>query len=194
MSLYEDICTGVDYWSRKPHLYAERDFAIRQAIRAAHRAGSFARDLVTVPLTGLDSSTGVISIDLSVSCPRLRQLATVKPLGVEKKFDPIDITDLFDPDGYYRTDVFYIVGTTLNIRPSSAASDVEITYYKQPLVSPLSALDSWIADEYQDVIILWAAANMLTLVGEQEIKTRVETLLKVAYDDLVQDNVTITRN
>jgi hypothetical protein len=88
-------------------------------------------------------------------------------------------------DGYPKYDVYWMVGTTLSIRPKAASSSLDVTYYKRVDVDNLALLDDWIATEHKDLIVLWAAATILTLVGEQEVKTRVEALAKLAYEDLI---------
>lgn len=190
MSLYTEIQADVFSWTNRKLMVTETDMAIRQAIRKAHRAGSFYRDLQTIALTGLSTASAVQTIDLSSACPLYRQLYTVKPVGSDSiQYDDADIRELLDMDGYPKTDIFWVVGTTLSIRPRALSDSVEITYYKRVNVDTLATLDDWLATEHKDLIVLWAAATILTLVGEQEIKTRVENLAKLAYDDLIGDSV-----
>lgn len=192
MSIYTEIRDGVFAWTNRSDLTTETDTAIRQAIRTAHRSGSFYRDLVILPLTALPTDQTQI-IDLSSAAPDFRQLATCGPTGYDFQYDVTDISDLFDADKYPKTDICYGVGTNLMIRASSPVQDVTLTYWKNPVVSPIASTDSWIADMHQDLIILWAAATVLTMIGEQEIKTRVEALAKLAMQDLIEDSLSIVR-
>lgn len=193
MSLYQDIFDAVVTWTSRPTLTNETNLAIIQAVRKAHRVGMFPRDLTVTTLTGVTtSSEGLQVIDLATNAPNYRQLAYVKPTGQQQKYNPVGITDLFDADKYYRTDVYYIVGTNLVIRPSSASDTIDLCFYKLPTTSPIAALDSWIAVLHQDLIVLWAAATVLALVGEQEIKSRVELLLKPALADLLAESLLAT--
>lgn len=192
MSLYTEIRDGVMTWTNKPLMVAETDLAIKQALRTAHKAGTFYRDLVTVNLTGQAQDT-VQQIDLPTQCPGFRQMAYVKPTGRELHYSFIDITDLFDQDKFYRYDVYYGVGANLVIRAAEPAAELELCYYKYPTTSPIENIDSWIAQDHQDLIILWAAATVLTFAGEQEIKTRVEALAKLAFADLIEDATTLLR-
>ena len=191
MSLYTDITAGIVAWTNRPLMTAEMDIAIRQALRAAHRAAKFPRDLVEVAVTGLSTTTVPQVIDLSVVAPLCRQIATVKPTGINLAYKEVLIGDLFDPDGFYRTDVFYGLGTNLLIRPGAAYDAATITYYKNPVVSPLSAIDSWIATDHQDLVVCWAAASVLAAMGEQEIKTRVEAIAGISLQQLIAERLTL---
>jgi len=190
MSLYTEIQADVFYWTKRKLMVNETDMAIRQAIRKAHRAGSFPRDMTTVTLTGQSTSTAIQSIDMAANLPSLRQLYHVAPTGIPNvKYEDADIRDLVDQDGYPKTNVFWTVGTTLFIRAASPSDSIDVTYYKLVNVDNLAALDDWIATQHKDLIVLWAAATILTMVGEQEVKTRVEDLTKLAYADLIGDSV-----
>lgn len=192
MSLYTEIQTEVFFWTNRRTMVAETDMAIRAAIRKAHRAASFYRDLqtVSVPVSTLTSEQ---TVDLSASCPLYRQLYTVKPTtpAGAVQYEDADVRDLLDADGFLKYNVYWVVGTTLSIRPSVAYDSVDITYYKRVNVDDLNTLDDWIATEHKDLIVLWAAASILAIVGEQEVKTRVEGLAKMAYDDLIGDSMEI---
>jgi putative exporter of polyketide antibiotics len=192
MSLYTDIFAGVVTWTNRPDLTAETDLAIKQAIRTAHRAGSFPRDLQSAAITGL-SLDQIQSIDLTTVAPDFRQVATLGPTGLDLQYNPILVTDLFDQDAYPRTDVFWGIGTAIMVRAAVPVAAMTLVYYKQPVVSPIADTTSWIADIHQDLIILWAAATVLSFIGEQEVKARVEALAKLAYSDLVEDSLEIVR-
>lgn len=192
MSLYSDIVAGIVTWTNKPGLTAEMDIAIRQALRTAHRAGSFYRDLQVVSLTAQPTDQ-IQTINLSTTAPNYRQICYVKPTDSDLMYDPIPVTELFDADKYPKADVYYGVGTNLMIRAASPSANLDICYYKSPTVSPISTLDSWIADLHQDLIILWASATILNFIGEQDIKTRVEALAKLALQDLIEDSTEIVR-
>jgi len=191
MSLYTEIQADVFYWTNRKTMILETDMAIRQAIRKAHRAASFYRDLQTVTVPNLSTVSAVQTVDLSTYCPLYRQLYTVKPTAANHgvQYDDSDIRDLLDMDGFVKDNVYWVVGTTLSIRPRTLTDSVDITYYKRPIVDDLSTLDDWIAIEHKDLIVLWAAATILAVSGEQEVKTRVEGLAKLAYEDLIGESI-----
>lgn len=188
MSVYSDIITQVVEWTNKPKLVLEMASAFKNQVRRAHKAGKFYRDLVVVP-TGTVAIATVQQIDLSALAPRYRQLATVKSPMIDKPFDVIDVLNLTDFDGYARTNVCYVIGTQLNIRAEIPADSYEITYYQYPDLSDLDTFSDWITTNHEDVLVLGTAASILALVGEQEVKTRVEALYNVALADLISDSV-----
>jgi hypothetical protein len=179
MSLYTDVQAGVFAWTNRPEMTAETDIAIRKSVRAAHKAGTFWRDLVTVNLINQPTDQ-TQSIDLTANAPNFRQMALVKPTGVDLQYNPIGIRELLD--------IYYVVGNTLNIRANAPTSSISLTYYRMPVLNPISGLDSWIADLYQDLIICDAAASILAMVGEPEVKDRVEKIAASILEDLIEDN------
>lgn len=189
MSLYTDVFAGVVAWTNRPDLVTETDTAIRQAVRSAHRSGTYYRDLVSVPLTGITAEQ-IQQIDLSSAAPNFRRLATVGPTGYDLQYSEAGVLDLFDQDKYPRTDIFYIIGTTLHIRAASPMTDITLVYYKHPTTNPIASLDSWIALEHQDLIICSAAATVLGMVNEPEIKTRAESLAKAQLAELLAEGLT----
>lgn len=189
MTTYSDIFDDVVRWTNRPKLVTETAMAIRQAVRSAHRAGLFYRDLVTVQISGVSTANPIQQIDLTAVAPNYRQLGTLTPTNSDIYFDSVSIRDVLDRDSYPRTNVMYVVGTNLMVRPASGYTDYTLTYYISPITVPIENLSSWIAILHSDLIVLWAAATILTLVGEQEVKTRVEGLAKLAFDDLISDQL-----
>lgn len=194
MSLYTDIQAEVFLWTNRSDLVAETDAAIKSAVRTAHCAGLFFRDMVQLNLTGQDTSATVQQIDLSSVAPNCRGIVTVKPTNADLEYSGVQVTDLFDRDGYSRTNVYWGLGTYLMIRPAAPSPDISIVYTKAPTVTPVTAIDSWIASMYSDLISLLAAASVLAVVGEQEVKTRVENLAGIVMRELIADNLAITEH
>jgi len=193
VSLYTDIRDGVFLWTNRPTLVNETDAAIKQAVRAAHKSGSFYRDLQIVAATGLPLDR-IQTIDLSTATPRYRQLAYVKPTAVlDQYYSEVSILDLLDQEGYAKENVFWGVGTNLMVRAYAPVDSITLCYYTYPDLTTISTLNDWIAAEHTDLIILWAAASILAMIGEQEIKTRVEALAGNARQDLIEDGTTLVR-
>jgi len=195
VTTYTDIRDSVFAYTNRTDLVAETDAAIRQAVRTAHKAGSFWRDLVSLDLTGQDTSEPLQIIDLATAAPDFKQLAHIGPTSGVGFYDPVDIKDLLEPGfNTYKTDVCYGIGTNLIIRPATAVENLTMVYWKFPVVSPIADLNSWIAVMFPDLIICWAAATVLTLIDEQAVKTRVEALAKMEYQSLIADNLQIQRS
>lgn len=191
MSQYTDLFADIVSWTNRPEKTAETNLAIKQAIRAAHKAGNWYRDLATATLTNVPIQQ-IQEIDFTDTAKftRFKQIATIKPTGRENfQYKVVDVLDLVDQDGYDRYDVAYVVGNIINIRAAAPTDAITCVYYQRPdIPTNLDTLNDWIVDAHYDLIVLWAAASVLANTGEQEIKTRVEGLAKVEYMALIADN------
>ncbi|TXH08470.1 MAG: hypothetical protein E6R04_10610 [Spirochaetes bacterium] len=189
MALWDDLVTEIGDITNRSELTAEIAICLRQAIRNAHRSHKFWKDLAVVSVTGLSADSVPQTFSIATKLPNFRQVAYVKSGSAEKYFKQVTIEDLLDTYGIARTDVYYAYGDTFVVRPYAAETSYDVCYYKQPILSPTSAVDSWIASEYRDVTVAWAASSLLATVGEQEIKSRMDQLTAVGFAQLVQDNV-----
>lgn len=194
MSVYSDIIEGIVSWTNRPELVADMNFNIRQAIRSGHRAAKFARDIVVADFTGLDTDQiQYISIN-DTKLAGFQQVATLGPTGSDLQYTGVDISDLLDVDGYPRDNIFYLVGSQINIRAATPVAELTVRYLKQPVLpTDLEDLDDWIAVNHADYVILWAAATILGVSGEQEIKQRCEGYAKLARDELIAANLELVR-
>lgn len=193
MSIYTDTRDGVLEWTKRPDLVGEMNAAIRQAVRTAHNAGAFWRDLISLPLTGQDTTEAVQVIDLSAAAPGFKQLAYIGPTDSDLRYTPVGVLDLMDEYKAYKTDVCWGLGTSLNIRPAAAAEDLTMVYYAYPTISPIASLDSWICVNNPDLIICWAAASVLAMIGEKEVQARAEGVARAEYAALIAENTLIER-
>lgn len=187
MSQYSDLVADLVSYTNRADLTSEMNVAIRRALRAAHLAGKWVFDQVTatVPVT----QEQIQAIDLRDSpFERLRIVRTVKPTSLDFDYTILDNLDLFDADGIPRSDVAYVVGNTLHIRADYPVDSIDVTYVQLPEIpTNLDELDDWILETYPDAITLHAAATVLAMTGEQEIKTRIEGMLRDAWMELKQD-------
>lgn len=190
MALWDDLRGEVKTIINKSTLDAEIDLAMRQAIRAAHKSGKYWRDLAEVSLT-LPTTDAVQSVDLSTYAPNFRQTAYLKIADQDIYYSPVQIDDLVDADGFVRANIYWGLGASLKIRGESPMEQMKLCYYRYPIVSPLASMDSWIADQHRDLIVAWTASTILGMIGEQEIKGRMDTLAAIAFADLQQDNLEI---
>lgn len=189
MALWDDLVTEITTITNRPDLTAETSLALRQAVRAAHKSGKYWRDLSIVLKTGLSTTEALQSIDISADLPRFRQMAYVKSGSGEFFYKAVDINNLLDDYDSYVLDVYYAVGTSLKIRGSAPEASYELCYYAYPIVTPTSSFASWIADEHRDLLVAWGASNVLSMVGEQEIKGRMDQLVALGLADLREDNI-----
>jgi hypothetical protein len=183
VSIYTDLQTAVFAWTNRADLVTETDVAIRSAVRSAHKAGTFTRDLVSVPLTNVDISTQISAVDLVANAPNFRRLISVGPTGLDTRYDEVFAYNILDPEGFARLNVYWLLGQTLNIRASSPSATITLIYLRNWTTVPIASLDSWIAVDYIDLVAAAAAAQVLSGIGEQEIRQKVE---KIAAEQLAQ--------
>jgi hypothetical protein len=192
VALWDDLLSEVYTATNRPDLVSETSMALRQATRQAHKAGKFWKDLQEVSLQNLLTDTSTQELSLPSITTRFRQAAYLRYGEQEDKYlTPISVDDLLDPEGVGRTDVYWGFGTNIRIRARSPQSSYVLGYYSYPSVTPSSNYYTWIAEDHSDVLVLGAAVTVLGLIGEQEIKQRIEQLYAIAYADLISDNLEI---
>lgn len=192
MSAYSDCYAAVVALTNRKSMQDLTDLQIRAAIRKAHRAGSFPRDVQIVPVTGLSTSSTIQTIDLSLYCPRLRQLKAVKPSDLQDIwYHDEDIGSLLDRDGFAKTNIYWQVGTTLNVRAEVPSSSIDIYWLGMPDLTDLANCSDWILVNHSDLIAHWAAANILGSIGETEARKGVGALAAEFYEDLIEESVEI---
>lgn len=193
MTIYTDVLATVNGLTNRPDLTTETDIAIRQAVNAAHGKSTFFKDLVVTDVTGLSTTTNPQTVDLSAApfdtVPIRGQLITVKPKDVEGEYTKANILELTDSDNFDRYNIWWQVGTTLKIRAISPVSSITVSYFRRWTVNPIASLDSWIAQDYPDLIGATAALIVLGTTGEKEIIDRIERLAAVEVVRLLADNL-----
>lgn len=192
MSAYSDCYALCVSLTKRTMLQSLTDSLIRAAIRKGHRAGSFPRDVKIVQATGLATDAVIQTVELSTTCPRIRQLKAVKPTDYRDIwYRDEDVGSLLDPYGFAKTDVYWQVGSTLNVRAAAPVSSIDIYYLDLPDLTNLEMCDDWVLTMHTDLVAHWAAASILNTVGEQEARTRVEEAAKEFYEDLMEESVEI---
>lgn len=119
----------------------------------------------------------------------LRKYITVTPYGTAV-YDPTtgqqgtvqggDLTErgvdsMFDGYGFDKTNVFYRSGNAINISSSTPLNKVYIGYFKDPKLTlgcttqaEFETYDSWIIDNYSDLIVADVKAKMFSDTGKVE--------------------------
>lgn len=190
MTTWAEIEAEVFTLTNRPDRQAETTIAVRNAFRTAHKAAKFWRDLTRITVTPPTTTSATQDVDLASAAPRLRGVAYLKSAETDKHYNHCTIEDLLDAEGYARYDIYYGMGSSLRIRAGTPETSYELAYYQYPILTPVG-LNSWIAEEHSDLIVLWAASSVLAIIGEQEIKGRLDQLAAVCFADLIQDNVEI---
>jgi hypothetical protein len=190
MATWQELLDEIYVLTNRSDLVAETGLALRQAVRIGHKSGKFWRDLqeTTVPVL----SAQVQEIDIPSYMPSFRAIALIRgETNDQIQFSPVGIDDLLDNDGYNRTNVYWGVGSKLMLRAATPELNYRVMYYKYPIVFPTAQFNSWIADQHADFLILWSAVNVLSSIGEQEIKSRLEPLAAVELAELQKSNIEI---
>lgn len=190
MPLWDDLKQEVYDHTKRPDRVAETEFALKNAIRTAHKSGKYWRDLTTASVA--PTVEVVQQIDLTNNCPRFRQLAYLKSGTLDKYYEPVTINDLLDSDNYVKLDICWGHGDKLMVRSSTPEESYTVGYYQYPdLSNPSVTLSSWILDHHRELVTIWAAVKVLSILGEQEMKQSLEKLAAIAFADLQQDNLEI---
>lgn len=188
---WAEVVTEVGIWTSRPDMVTETNLAIRQAIRRLHRSARFWRDLVVASVTPTDVviGTGNQQIDLS-DLANYRQAAYLRYPLQDAFLKPVDIADLLDQDNYLQDGVYWGMGNNLQIRTTTPQTTYVLAYLTHPNVVGNDS-DSWLFLNYQDAVTLVAAAIILKLIGEDEIRTKVEALAAEEIRNIVQDNLEV---
>lgn len=191
MATWAELLDETYKLTKRPDAVILTEQHLRRAVRTAHKSGKYWRDLQVVQLTGLPL-TEVQEVTLATVAPRLRAVASLtSAVNPRLVYDPVAIDDLLDHDGYLRTNVYWGLGTVLQVRAVAPEAELTLRYYQYPIVSPEASFNSWIAEEHSDVLVNLAAAAVLAAVGEQETARRIDGLAALLLADLQQDNLEI---
>ncbi len=178
---FAELVAEVQIWVKQPAM----EGAIRSAIRAVtlkyHRRDKFWRDLTTVAITNLPSDA-VQYLDIATHLPYFRQLKHVEGCEI------MEFDDLVDLDGFSRYNVAMMAGTNLNIKRESPITGLNVTYYRDPIVTE-GGYTSWIAETQPDLIICGAAARALAWNAESEIFRAAKTEEMEQIRELLANNI-----
>lgn len=188
---WADAVAEVATWTTRPGLVAETNLAIRQAIRKLHRSARFWRDIqiVNIVPTPVVVGTGNLQLDLT-DLQNYRQAIYLRYPTQDTFLSAVDIADLLDQDNFLRDDVYWGMGNNLQIRTQNPQDSYVLAYLTQPTVVGNDS-DSWIFQNYQDAVVLTAAAAILKLIGEDEIRVKCEQLAAEEMRNLIQDNLEV---
>lgn len=174
-----ELCQEVFTITNRPELVNETQLALRRATLKFHMIDFWKRDRFEKTLTFAAASA--VQIDLAANFERWRAFRTLAPFdpvsgkilpcydknGDSRSLNEIDPEKLFDNYSMDRNDVFYVSGSSLNIRFASGQTGLYAAWYKYPLVA-VTNYSSWIADIYPYILIEEAAGHILTMLGQVE--------------------------
>lgn len=112
--------------------------------------------------------------------------AFLEPIQIENSIDGYDCT---------KADVFYMAGQLLQIRTSAPIKRCLFGAYVHPIITPVNAYCSWIANEYPWAIIYEAARTVFKGIGKDQEASEMSRLVGEEYQILrmsVVDAVPLT--
>jgi hypothetical protein len=154
---------------------------IRRAVLAMHRIDFWLRDFVE-QIYLFDSSAMIQMID-EAYLPRMRAIGylrkwdsalasnyqanvTGSPKG--SSFTELNPANVLDGYGYDKQNTMYRSGNIIKLNSSEAISKVLIGWFKDPLLDPITASDSWILKNYPDLIAAHAKRRIFKDIGKDE--------------------------
>jgi hypothetical protein len=174
--LFADMLLEVYTITNRPDLIAETKSALRMATAKLHSMDNFARDLVELTYPVAPSAVNVV-INTSLSLPTMKGISYIRdtsgaatPTILPKLFTPSNPRMLSDSYGVEILDIWWLAGTNLNIKSSTAVSSLAIGYYANPVLLPEVSYSSWIANLEPYAIILEAAAYLFRMTGNAELQ------------------------
>ena len=159
---FTELVTEILLITKRPDWDARARSALRAQTLLWHRTDKYWADLATVPVTGLTSDF-TQALDIATWFPNFRQLASVESCDI------VQFGDLLDENGFERTNIALMAGTSLNIKRNVEITSVTVTYFRDPVVSPENLYSSWIADRFPDLLINASALDLLGKQNETEI-------------------------
>lgn len=169
MTIVDTLVTECNRWTKRPDLDAATRAAIRGVTLKYHRMQKLFKDLATVLVPNPDVTQQVAQIDIPTFFPQWRQFKSIKNDGSDKSYTVADPNQLLDLDGYSLLDVYLVAGTTLNVKSGGGFQNLNVIYYKDPIIATDATYNSWIATEQQDLIVCAAAVRVLSFDNESDI-------------------------
>lgn len=177
---FSQLCQDVMTKTGRPELVAETQLAVRQATKFVHMSNFWLRDCMEqrfdFPVVGY-----TFQVDTSLLA-RYRKLRYVKKFdlatnipkeGESHKLSEGSPTDLFDRYQAPRSNIYYLSGSSINVKCNSQEQSLLFAWYKYPDTNPES-FSSWIAEAYDPIIIDKAAANIFRDTGMTEDANRLD--------------------
>jgi hypothetical protein len=181
MSLFSDTVDKVYTFTNRSDLVAETALAVRQATLSAHRSDFYPRDLTEIQLTLTPDS--IFQLDIPTYFPSWRNFAYIRPYDTTSQTPAPFLLSFLAPDAIFdeylveKVNVAYVAGTNLNIKLQGDYGGFLVGYYKNPVLSPDSSYDSWIASDHDAIIVLDAAIKIFGMIGYEEAAARLRRLL-----------------
>jgi hypothetical protein len=172
-ALLADIYTITD----RADLVSETTLAVRTATLKLHQSDFYPRDLVESKVQ-FNTADYFQALAYKALFPQMRKLEYMRKYesGAPTGFlDVVTPTNVLDSYGIAKEDICYLAGEVIQIRSSTAFTDVLIGFYQNPTTAP-DTYASWIDDLYHFAIVTEAAASVFKMIGKDEEAAAYKTL------------------
>lgn len=184
MSLFSDLVNDVYSLTNRNDLVAETALAVKQEIQAAHTCDYFKQDMDEL-LIGF-TSAAILQLSISSLFPQWRAFSYLRPYNTVTATPSrimIGAKDFLAPDAIFdeylieKTNMAYVAGDNLNVKLEAAFDGMLVGYYKNPIIAPEGAIDSWIGRVKPTLIQTGAAERVFTMIGYEEAAARLRIAL-----------------
>lgn len=224
---YAQLVQAVYVETNRPDLVQETAQAVLSAIQSVHCTDYYNRDLQSVLITfptsdylqvlaasSLPNYRQIQSIrktDQTTLFTEPTAPDPTNPLGFygsgsngvysapfnRNYLQKVGVEDIIDNYGCEKTDVFYVAGTSINIRSSCQFTTCFAQYYAYPFVGTLANnytdMSSWVANELPYAIVYKAAASIFAKIGEDKmIKQYLDPATGMYWEQLNLVRMTLT--
>lgn len=191
---FNEIVQEVITVTRRPDLTERIESAVKSATLKAHHSDFFYKDLYeqSVEFGQEYYIQNFLPTDIF---PAFRKAKYIRFWhgdvdGYPGHFlEPIQIENSIDDYGCIKADVFYMAGQLLQIRTSAPIKRCLFGAYLHPVITPVNAYCSWIANEYPWAIIYEAARVVFRGIGKDQEAAEMARLVAEEYQVLKLSNV-----
>ena len=182
MSLFSDTVDKVYTLTNRSDLVAETALAVRQATLSAHRSDYYLRDLTEVQVS-FAPALAVYQLDIPTFFPRWRAFSYIRPFDTIASSPASFLLEFLKPEAIFdeylieKNDVAYVAGTNLNIKLAASYGGFLVGYYLNPILTPDTSYNSWVASDHDAIIVLDATIKVFGMIGYEEAAARMRRLL-----------------
>lgn len=168
---YAEILAEVKLLSKRGDVDDKIVAAVRMVTLRAHRLDFFWRDRIEAQVSWVAAAT-LVDINVQTYLPRFRAADYIRyydpaTLVLGNMLDSISPRDILDEYNYEKLDRWYMAGDVMKLKFAYPTFGAQIGYFCSPLVTP-TTYSSWIADQFPDLIIQGALAQVFNWTGKQE--------------------------
>lgn len=178
---YDEVYADVLGLVKRADLADDIRIAIQGAILKGHQMDFWNRDLYEAQIN-LPAAAYITQLDTTL-LSRFRNISYLRkydPTGQSnitgqqtgqagKFFDILDSPEqVMDSYRAEKSDIVYVAGSNLNIRSSTLDSCYLAGWFRNPILSPTSSIDSWIMNLVPYYIIREATRDLFLTIGYQE--------------------------